>query len=206
MRKKPVEPLPKVLKPVAVKPVAGKKSVRGLTPKQLAYLAGRIAGKSALRSVSDAGYANCPSKVIGSLSGPAFHAAVHAAMESGGVTMELLVKTLGETLVATEEKAFVTKDGAVVYANESPLPEVRLKAAAVAFDVMGISGRARQAVAEEKRAGDQVNVLVLAQRYEHLSIGQLEEAMQLMLVGQFEGSSLALPAVESKEGPEHKIE
>ena len=162
------------------------------TTKQLAYLAGRVAGKSPGRAASEAGYISRPSKIVADLDRGAFNRAVHEAAEGEGVTLETIMAKLGDLMDAKEEKSFVTRAGDVVYAKEQALADVQLKATQTAADLLGVSSKARQAVAEEKRpSGDNVNILVLAQRYEHLTDEQLEEAMQLMRVGQFDGSKLA---------------
>ena len=85
----------------------------------------------------------------------------------------------------------MTRAGDVVYGKAQAVTDVQLKATALAADLLGISGRARQRSEDEKRGlGDQGNILVLAQQYEHLSDAELEEAMQLMRAGRFEGSRL----------------
>lgn len=161
------------------------------TARQLAYLEGLLTGKSRKRAAHDAGYKGKPACVVADLDRSAFNRAVHEAAEAEGVTLEGVMAKLAGLMEAKEEKAFMTRAGDVVYGKAQAVTDVQLKATALAADLLGISGRARQRSEDEKRGlGDQGNILVLAQRYEHLSDAELEEAMQLMRAGRFEGSRL----------------
>ena len=163
------------------------------TAKQLAYLQGRIEGKSPERAAKEAGYIWArPSRVVAELRRSAFCRVMHEAAEEAGITLEIIMLKLAETMDAKEKKPFVTRDGDVVYAEEAPVHDIQLKATQAAMDVLGLTSKARQASAEAvKPASGGVNILVLAQRFEHLSDEELEEAMQLMRAGQYEGSRLA---------------
>ena len=80
----------------------------------------------------------------------------------------------------------------MVYAEDAPVHDIQLKATQAAMDVLGLTSKARQASAEAvKPASGGVNILVLAQRFEHLPDEELEEAMQLMRASQYKGSRLA---------------
>ena len=168
------------------------------TAKQRRYLTGLTSGLSKRQAAKAAGYKGKPSLVVADLEKAAFNRAIYEAFEAAGVTLETIAAKIGDLMKATEEKAFVTRSGEVVYAEAADLADVQLKATVLAANLLGISSRARQVVAEaEKPRGDGVSILILAQQFEHLSDEQLEEAMQLMRVGQFEGSRFAQQATDA---------
>ena len=170
------------------------------TPKQLRYMAELVAGKSKRRAAHDAGYKGCPRRAVADLDRAAFNRAVHEAANACGITLEAIAKKLRELMDAMERKSFLTQSGEIVYAKEQGMADVQLKAVIIALDVLGISGKARQAVADEKySAGDAVNVLNLAKRFEHLSDEELEEAMRIMQ-NRMTGTSAASPnAINAEE-------
>ena len=160
-----------------------------LTSKQMKYLASRSAGMSAEQSVIAAGYKGRPSVVVADLERQAFNREVSAVFESEGITLQGIAATIKAGMDAEVVESFCTKAGDVVYSKPMVDHQTRHKFVVTASDLLGLSTRARQAVAEaDKPKGDGVNILVLAQRFEHMDDAQLEEAMQLMRVGQFDAS------------------
>ena len=166
--------------------------VRPPSPKHLLYLAGRASGLSARQAVVSAGYRGRPSVVVADLERRDFNGVVSAAFAEAGITLETIAAKISAGMDAETVEAFCTKSGEVVYSVPLVDHQMRHKYTVTASDLLGLSTRARQGSGEaDKPKGDGVNILVLAQRFEHMSDADLEDAMQLMRVGQFEGSKYA---------------
>ena len=163
---------------------------RRINEKQQKLLDGIAAGKPLNIATQDAGYAS-PRRALALMEKEPFFEHIQAAFEKKGITLDRIAEKVSDGLEATTVEFLVTRDGVV---KTEPVPDymARHKYVGTAADLLGLSSRARASAHDTESGGKAtINIIQLAQKFEHLDDKQLEEAMQLQRAGIFEGSIIA---------------
>ena len=153
---------------------------------QVLYAMARASGKSPREAARQAGYTNVTRRRIYQLEhNPNLQEYVEEHLAAEGITMELIAHKVREGLDAMTTSTFLNRlTGEVVYSRPLEDMQTRHKYLTTLLDLLGLSGRLRNEAGKE--AAPVTDILLLARRFEHLTDTELEEAMQLMRIGQFD--------------------
>ena len=153
---------------------------------QVLYAMARTSGMSPRQAAEKAGYTNITRRRIYQLEhNPNLREYIEDHLAAEGITMELVALKLREGLDAMMTSTFLNRQtGEVVYARPMEDMQTRHKYLTTVLDMLGMTGRLRRDVGESKRP--EIDILLLARRFSHLTDAELEDAMQLMRIGQFD--------------------